>query len=106
MSLICYYANAVFQDRVQTIISTAWEIKEGALLPSRYVLAVTDENGQDKANDLSHIAKVRQRNNGKPDIGAIEDLRIFHGLALASSYVVAEGVGAVMWIRKKRYAWA
>ena len=27
-------------------------------MPSRYILAVTDEIGQDKANDLSYIAKV------------------------------------------------
>lgn len=109
MSLIYDYANAVFQDRVQMIISSAREIKEGELLPSRYVFAVTDEIGQDKANDLSHIAKVRQRLNGKPDIRPIvENLRIFHehALALASAYAVAEGVEAVMWIRKKRYAWA
>lgn len=67
MSLIYHYANAVFQDRLQMITSSAREIKEGGLLPSRYVLAVTGEIGQDKANDLSHIATVRQRLNGKPD---------------------------------------
>ena len=74
---------------------------EGGLLPSRYILAVTDEIGQDKANDLSHIAKVRQRVDGKPRIKPIvEDLRIFHehAIALASAYAVAEGLEAVMWI--------
>jgi hypothetical protein len=62
-----------------------------------------------KANDLSHIAKVRQRFDGKPDIKSIvKDLRIFHehALVLASAHAVAEGLEAVMWIRKKRYAWA
>lgn len=109
MSSIYHYANAVFQDRVQAIISNAREMTKGGLLPSRYILAVTDEIGQDKANDLSYLAKVRQHFNGKSDIKPIvEDLRIFHeySIALASAYAVAEGFEAVMWIRKKRYAWA
>jgi hypothetical protein len=108
MSSIYHYANAVFQDRVQATISSAREMTEGGLLPSRYILAVTHEIGQDKANDLSHIAKVRQRVDGKPDKPIVEDLRIFHehAIALASAYAVAEGLEAVMWIRKKRYAWA
>jgi hypothetical protein len=109
MSSIYHHANAVFQDCIQGIISSAREMKEGSLLPANYILAVTDEIGQDKANDLSHIAKIRERFEGKSDIKSIvEDLRIFHehAIALASAYAVAEGLDAVMWTRKLRYAWA
>jgi hypothetical protein len=70
---------------------------------------VTDKIGQDRANDLSHIAVARQRVRGEPDIRSIvEDLRIFHehALALGSAYAVAEGLDAVMWMRHRRYAWA
>lgn len=84
-------------------------MKEGSLLPANYILAVTDEIGQDKANDLSHIAKIRECFEGKSDIKPIvEDLRVFHehAIALASAYAVAEGLDAVMWTRKLRYAWA
>ena len=109
MSSIYHYANAVFQERIQSTIASAREMKEGGLLPSRYILAVTDEIGQDKANDLSHIAKVRQRVDGEAEIKSfVNDLRIFHehAVALASAYAVAEGLDAVMWMRKRRYAWA
>jgi hypothetical protein len=74
---------------------------------------VTDEIGQDKANDLSHIAKVRRRIDGKPDIKPIvENLRIFHehAVALASAYAVAEastrlrgcGIGATPGLKCRR----
>lgn len=106
---IYHHANAVFQNCIQRIISSAREMKEGSLLPANYILAVTDEIGQDKANDLSHIAKIRECFEGKSDIKPIvEDIRIFHehAIALASAYAVAEGLDAVMWTRKLRYAWA
>lgn len=103
------YANDVFQDLVQAMISSARETKEGSLLPSRYVLVVTEEVGMDKANDLSHIAIVRERVEGDREFKPLaEDLRVFHehALALASAYAIAEEVGAVMWMRNRRYAWA
>lgn len=102
------YANDVFQQRAQATIASAREMKEGALVPSRYILVVTEEIGMDKANDLSHIAKVRQRVHGDRDLKPlVGDLRIFHehAIALASAYAVAEGLDAVMWIRDRRYAW-
>jgi hypothetical protein len=109
ISSIYNHANAVFQNCIQGIISSAREMKEGGLLPANYILAVTDEIGQDKANDLSRIAKVREFFEGKSDIKPIvDDLRIFHehAIALASAYALAEGLDAVMWTRKLRYAWA
>jgi len=103
------YANHLFQDRVQAMITSAREMKEGGRLPSRYVLLVTDEIGMDRANDLSHIAKVRERIDGNREVKLLlEDVRIFyeHALALASAYAIAEGLDAVMWLRNRRYAWA
>lgn len=109
MTSIRAYANVIFQDRVQAVITGARELKINGFAPSRYILVVTDEIGQDRANDLSHIAVVRQRGRGEPDIRSIvEDLRIFHehAIALGSAYAVAEGLDAVMWIRHSHYAWA
>jgi hypothetical protein len=83
-------------------------MKVGRILPYRYILAMTDEIGQDKANDLSHIVKVRELIEGGAERKRIVgDLRIFHehAVAIASAYAIAEGLDAVMWIRNRRYAW-
>ena len=103
------YANDLFQDRVQAMINSALEMKGRSILPSRYIMVVTEEIGMDKANDLSHLAKVRERTDGNRELKPLaEDLRIFHeyALALASAYAIAEELDAVMWIRNRRYAWA
>lgn len=102
------YANHLFQDEVQKTIAAARELKDGAVIPSCYVLAITDEIGMDKANDVSRIAKVREFIDGNREIIPLaEDLRVFHehAVALASAYAVDLGYDAVMWSRDMRYAW-
>lgn len=102
------YANRLFQDQVQKTIAAAREMKEGAVIPSCYVLAITDEIGMDKGNDVSRIAKVREFVDGNQAIIPLAtDLRIFHehAIALASAYAVNLGYDAVMWNRDRRYAW-
>lgn len=103
------YANDCFQERVVPIIEGAREAKPDGLLPARCILVVTQEIGQDKANDLSHVAKVQLRVRGDPEISPIvEDLRAFHlhAVGIAAAYAVAEGIDTVMWIRDRKYAWA
>ena len=102
------YANTIFLDRLRRTISTARELKDDRIVPARYILAVTEEIGQDKANDLSRIAIVTHRLTGESEICSIvKDLRITreHAVTLASSYAVAEGVGLVMWSVCRKYAW-
>lgn len=106
---IARFANHTFQQRVQAVLANARETGEGGLLPSRYILAVTDEIGQDRANDLSHIAKVRLPLQGERELEPlVEDVRIFHehAVALAAAYAIREGFAAVLWIRSTRYAWS
>lgn len=77
-------------------------------MPSAYVLAVTQEIGQDQANDVSDIAFVREHSNGEPSIRPLaENLRIFHehAVALAAAYAVREGVDVVQWNRNRRHGW-
>lgn len=58
------FANDLFQQAVQKRIANARERSKATLLPARYILAVTDQIGQDKANDLSHILDVRPQPSG------------------------------------------
>jgi len=60
------FANALFEQKVRAIMDSARERSASAILPSRYVLAMTEEIGQDRANDLSHIAVVREMPNFAP----------------------------------------
>ena len=67
------------------MIANVREIKEGCIVPARYILVVTDEIDRDKANDLSRIAVAVCRMNGETEFRTIvENLRIFHEYAVVS----------------------
>ena len=102
------YANALFDSKVRGLLHTARECTRSTILPHRYVLAVTEIIGQDQANDVSHIAHVRERPNDTQAIRPIVEMtRITrpHALALASAYAIVEGVESVLWQKDTRYAW-
>lgn len=99
------YAHRLFEKQVHTILEGARE--QQALVPSAYVLSVTEEIGQDRANDVSHLAIVREGPD-EADIRPIaENLRIFHehAVALAAAYAVEHGIGHVRWKKDLKYAW-
>lgn len=102
------YALDQFTEPLFGLLSRARERKQDGLVLSSYVLALTEEIGQDCANDVSHVALVRERPRGDPVIQPLaENLRIFHehALALAAAYALSRGVGAVQWQKNRRYSW-
>jgi hypothetical protein len=101
-------AHEAFEDRIRSVLASACERAGGGVVLSAYVLAVTQEIGQDQANDVSDIALVREHPNGEPSIRPLaENLRIFHEheVALAAAYAVREGVDVVQWNRNRRNGW-
>ena len=103
------FAHEGFTAQMTERLSQARERKDGGVVLSSYMLAVTEEIGQDRANDVSHIAAVRERPDGEPLIRPIaENLRIFHehAVALAAAYGFAEGKDAVLWKKHRKYSWA
>ncbi|RNC81383.1 MAG: hypothetical protein ED559_06210 [Phycisphaera sp.] len=107
-STISEYANAVFDTRVRALMDLAKERTPTGLIPSRYVLVTTKEIGQDRANDLSTIAVVRE--SGFVDAHArqlLKDARIFHehALALGCAYALLESASCVLWEKDLKYAW-
>jgi len=102
------YANELFCGQLGALLHAARERTQGSVVPARYVLVITEEIGQDQANDLTKIGLVHA---GAPEDEVIKELvldaRIFHehGLALAGAYALAEGVDCVMWQKDRRYAW-
>lgn len=100
------YAHRQFEDRVRPILDGARE--QRSIVPSLYVLCITEEIGQDKANDVSHIAVVREGLDGQRQIRPLaENLRIFHehALALGAAYADEHGIDSVLWNKDLRYAW-
>jgi hypothetical protein len=102
------YANEIFEQKIRATMQAARERSACKIVPSLYVLAVTEEIGQDRANDLSHIAAIREMPNSDPAVRAlVTDARIFHeyALAVACAYAIAEDIGCVLWQKDLRYAW-
>jgi hypothetical protein len=101
-------ANSLFQARVLSLVERAREFSPPSVLPLRYVLVTTECIGQDKGNDVSHIAGVCQRLDGESKALPIaNNLRIFHehAVCLGSAYAVARGVECVFWVKDNRYGW-
>jgi hypothetical protein len=105
---LSHFAHTIFEERIRAILNSARERSEGGIIPSAYVLAVTQEIGQDRANDVSDIAAVRERATDGPIIRPLaENLRIFHehAVALAAAYTLREGLDLVLWSRNSRHGW-
>jgi hypothetical protein len=60
LSSVHEYANFVFQEGIHRILDAVREFTPDSIVPERYVLVVTEEIGQDKANDVSHVAIVQE----------------------------------------------
>jgi len=102
------FANKIFNSRADALIQGAKELSEGVMVPRNYLLVLTEEIGQDKANDVSHILIIK--NEGTPaveDIPFLENARLFHEYAIALGCVIAaaSGIKAVFWQKSRTYAW-
>jgi hypothetical protein len=108
MASLEFYARLNFDQSVRSLMSSARERTSTTIVPAVYVLVSTQEIGQDKVNDLSHIAILRERPNAEPAIKPLAmNLRIFHehALALACAYAVANNIGNVLWQKDLQYGW-
>lgn len=103
------YANQIFSGCVRALLDSARDVSACGIIPSRFVLAATEEIGQDRANDVSHITDVRELPNGDTQARVlVANARIFHehAVALASAYAFIEGVDCVIWEKNLDYAWS
>lgn len=89
------YVNRLYQQAITRVIDGARDLEKTKVIPSRYVLAVTELIGQDQANDVSHIFLVEQNLGGETrQTALVRNARIFHlhACTLAASYAVKHGV--------------
>jgi len=107
-STLTAYANTLFDQRLRQLLAAAREQTTHAILPPRYVLALTEEIGQDRNNDVSHLAIVHELVDGQTKVFPIlEDVRMFHeyALTLACAHAIASGIDAVLWRKDQTYGW-
>lgn len=104
-----HYATQVFNQRIQALLIDAQEFDSSTVRPYRYVLVMTEEIGQDMANDVSHATVVtEQKKNGEQHFEEVfVNQRMFHehAIALACAHAVARNIGIVRWQKDKQYAW-
>lgn len=108
LSTLANYANDLFELRIRAVYGVARERTRTGIVPSRYIHVATEEIGQDKANDISHIAILTEQAHSEPRIcELVTNARIFHNhaLMLACAYAVREGVDVVLWETNRQYAW-
>lgn len=102
------YATDLFDTQVRATATSARERTRNTILPARYVLAITEEIGQDRANDISHIAVIREVAGAEPVVREVVTIaRMFHehAVAVASAYAICDGIESVLWQKDLTYAW-
>lgn len=104
---LCEYASSLFDQRVREVLRGAKCRSQCAILVPSYVYLLTEEIGQDKANDLSSISLVRETTSGTQRTELVRNARLFYevGLALSAAYAVKYGVNTVMYDKDLTFAW-
>lgn len=103
------YATDLFQEKILAIIHGAREKVSNSVLPRRYMLLVTEEIGQDRAFDISHLAEVCVLPDGSDHFNEVwQDKSMFfeQALSVAAAEGIVRGVEVVLWQKVKTYAWS
>jgi hypothetical protein len=104
---ICQYASVLFDQMVRNLMKQARDRSKIQIVVMEYILLVTEEIGQDKANDLSSIYHVYESPNGSQKRAFLKNGRLFfdHALALACAYAAKQGIGTVLYEKDRTLAW-
>jgi len=104
---ICQYASVLFDQMVRNLMEQARDRSKTQIIVMEYVLLVTEEIGQDKANDLSSIYHVHEGPDGSRRRAFLKNGRLFfdHALALACAYAAKQGIGAVLYEKDRTLTW-
>jgi hypothetical protein len=105
--VLCAYANTLFGDLVHGLMERTRDQTKTRIVLTEYILLVTEEIGQDKADDLSSVYHVREGAAGRRERTLLKNGRLFfeHALALACAYAVKLNVGSVLYEKDLTHAW-
>lgn len=104
---ICEHANSLFCKQVRQLMDGARARSETRVVLTDYLLLVTEEIGQDKADDLSSIWRIQEGAAGSREQLIIGNGRMFleHALPLTCAYACKFGVGTVLYEKDQTHAW-
>jgi hypothetical protein len=104
---VANYANHLFVEKLRSVGARALNRSSLRVCPIQYVLALTEEIGQDRANDVSHIGLVDETAEVPRIRSLIVNQRMFHEHAVikGAAFAIALGVDTVLWEKDLRYAW-
>ncbi|MCH8805858.1 MAG: hypothetical protein IH986_07200 [Planctomycetes bacterium] len=105
---LCEFTATVFTERARALVKDARERSARSIVSPTYMLVRVEEIGQDSANDVCSVMLVREVGADDPIVtGIVSNLRAFfeYALAIAAAYAIKRGVGTVMYVRDRTYAW-
>ena len=105
---LCKYTRDLVIHSVNKIIHDARMLEPDTIVLARYIHLVTEEIGQNMANDLSSISAVRLIPGTAPrkrEILQNRRIPFQHALTIAASYALASGIDVVYFERLRTHAW-
>lgn len=103
------FTNAEFSNQLRELIGLAQSSDRPKIIPATYVLVVTEVIGQDMANDVSHIAIIREQmgDTSPYTFPLIENKRMFHehALALGGAHAIRDGIETLVWSKDEQFGW-
>ena len=104
---LCEFATELFSLEVKEIIRASKSMDETRIIRPQYIRVITEEIGQDIANDLSSIYCVSEFPGLENQSVIIQNERLFHeyAVALGAAYAIKRGVDVVFFERDETYCW-
>jgi hypothetical protein len=105
---ISNYAVHIFDTNVKEIINKAVEIKSNDIRPARYLLLKTEEIGQDKKYDISHLFYISLFPGFEREEKVFMNEQLFfeYALSLAGAYAIKYNINSIYYNIDGRYSWA
>ena len=99
--------HSLFEEQVRQLIDRAQDRTKARIVSTNYLLLVTEEIGQDKADDLSSIYHIHEGVAGTRKRVILENARLFfeHALGLTCAYAYKFGVGTVLYEKDQTHGW-
>lgn len=102
------YASVVFHQRALAVLKEAVELKDGLVMPDKFLYLVTRQIGQDASLDVSYLFEVSFWGTSKEsvvDVWVNRRLDVQAGMSLASAQAVIRGIGRLCWSIDNTYCW-
>lgn len=107
LSSMCLFATTLVETKIRSIMDAAIDKSRCSIVAPRYIHLITEEIGQDRANDVSSIFYVSELPGLECEIPLMANEKMFfeYALAVAAAYAVLMAIETVLYERVGKYAW-